>query len=42
MNWMHAGFWCPGGAVDDKETLKHAATRETMEEAGVIVTLKGS
>ena len=31
----------PGGAVDPGESLTGAAVRETMEEAGIHVTLKG-
>lgn len=35
------GFWCPGGAVDPGEQLKIAAKRETKEEAGIDIELKG-
>lgn len=35
------GYWCPGGHVDPGETLTFAAKRETLEEAGVDVELKG-
>lgn len=35
------GFWCPGGHVDGAETFAAAAVRETKEEAGVDVELKG-
>lgn len=35
------GWWIPGGAVDYAETFEQAALRETLEEAGIDVTLKG-
>jgi 8-oxo-dGTP pyrophosphatase MutT (NUDIX family) len=35
------GWWVPGGAVDKDETLQEAAIRETKEEAGIDVILKG-
>jgi hypothetical protein len=35
------GFWLPGGAVDAGETMTSGAVREAMEEAGVLVTIKG-
>lgn len=35
------GFWTPGGAVEKGETLEAAAIRETMEEAGMDVVIKG-
>ena len=35
------GFWIPGGAVDPGETMIMAARRETMEEAGIVVDIKG-
>jgi 8-oxo-dGTP pyrophosphatase MutT (NUDIX family) len=35
------GFWLPGGAVDAGEGLVSAAKRETMEEAGMKVDIKG-
>jgi ADP-ribose pyrophosphatase YjhB (NUDIX family) len=35
------GFWLPGGAVDAGETFSQAAIRECMEEAGVMIVLKG-
>ncbi|CAD7947494.1 unnamed protein product [Amoebophrya sp. A25] len=36
-----SGFWLPGGRVDAGEDLKAAATRETLEEAGVAVEITG-
>lgn len=39
--FANQGFWCPGGAVDPGETLSIAAKRETLEEAGIDVELKG-
>jgi 8-oxo-dGTP pyrophosphatase MutT (NUDIX family) len=39
--FANQGFWCPGGAVDPGETLAIAAIRETIEEAGIEVVLKG-
>jgi ADP-ribose pyrophosphatase YjhB (NUDIX family) len=35
------GYWVPGGGVDTGEGLRAAALRETREEAGVEVELKG-
>merc|ERR1711998_179920 len=35
------GFWVPGGKVDYGEQLTEAAIRETLEEAGVAVTIQG-
>lgn len=37
----NAGFWCPGGGVDVGETISSAAKRECLEEAGVVIELKG-
>jgi ADP-ribose pyrophosphatase YjhB (NUDIX family) len=39
--FANQGFWCPGGAVDCGEVLTIAAKRETIEEAGVDIDLKG-
>lgn len=39
--FANQGFWCPGGAVDAGELLSAAAKRETMEEAGIDIDLKG-
>lgn len=35
------GWWLPGGGVEQEETFEHAAIRETFEEAGIDITLKG-
>lgn len=35
------GWWLPGGLVDPPETFQQAGIRETIEEAGVNVELKG-
>lgn len=39
--FANQGYWCPGGAVDCGETLTTAAKRETLEEAGIDIELKG-
>jgi 8-oxo-dGTP pyrophosphatase MutT (NUDIX family) len=39
--FANQGFWCPGGAVDSGEVLTIAAKRETIEEAGIDIELKG-
>ena len=36
-----SGYWLPGGGVDPGEDLDKAAIRETLEEAGVEIELKG-
>ena len=35
------GWWLPGGRVDPGESFEKAALRETLEEAGIHVNLKG-
>jgi len=35
------GWWLPAGRVDGAETFEEAAVRETLEEAGVKIKLKG-
>jgi 8-oxo-dGTP pyrophosphatase MutT (NUDIX family) len=35
------GWWLPGGRVDPPESFHEAAIRETLEEAGIHVELKG-
>jgi 8-oxo-dGTP pyrophosphatase MutT (NUDIX family) len=35
------GYWLPGGGVEKGESFEEAAVRETLEEAGIEVTLKG-
>ena len=35
------GWWLPAGRVDPGETFQEAAIRETIEEAGIMVDLKG-
>ena len=35
------GWWLPGGLVDPPESFHRAALRETIEEAGIHVKLKG-
>ena len=37
----NSGFWLPGGRVEVGETLIEAAMRETKEEAGIEVDIKG-
>eukprot|EP00485_Elphidium_margaritaceum_P012054 CAMPEP_0202707408 /NCGR_PEP_ID=MMETSP1385-20130828/19742_1 /ASSEMBLY_ACC=CAM_ASM_000861 /TAXON_ID=933848 /ORGANISM="Elphidium margaritaceum" /LENGTH=1203 /DNA_ID=CAMNT_0049366123 /DNA_START=38 /DNA_END=3649 /DNA_ORIENTATION=+ len=37
----NSGFWLPGGRVEVGETLLEAAIRETKEEAGIEVDIKG-
>lgn len=37
----NSGFWLPGGRVEVGETLLEAAIRETKEEAGIDVDIKG-
>lgn len=39
--FARSGYWLPGGRVDAGEKLSEAAIRETLEEAGVDVVLKG-
>ena len=34
-------WWIVGGSVEPKETFREAALRETREEAGIDITLKG-
>lgn len=35
------GWWLPAGLVDPGETFQEVAHRETLEEAGILVELKG-
>ena len=35
------GWWIPGGAVDAGETFRTAAMRECIEEAGILIDIKG-
>ncbi len=37
----NCGFWLPGGIVEVGETLLEAATRETKQEAGINIDIKG-
>ena len=38
----YAGFWClPGGYIEYEESFLEAALRETKEETGLIIELKG-
>lgn len=39
--FCNQGFWVPGGAVDPGETFITAAKRETIEEAGIDIEIKG-
>ena len=39
--FCNQGFWVPGGAVDPGETFIIAAKRETLEEAGIDIEIKG-
>lgn len=39
--FAQTGFWVPGGQVDPQEGLCAAVERETLEEAGVAITLTG-
>lgn len=39
--FCNQGYWVPGGAVDPGETFQIAAKRETMEEAGIDIDIKG-
>lgn len=41
MECAEEGFGLPGGSVNPKEHITEAAVRETMEEAGVPIILKG-
>eukprot|EP00347_Sterkiella_histriomuscorum_P020309 403338304 len=38
---QNRGWWIPGGAVDAGESFDVAALRETMEEGGIKIKLKG-
>lgn len=35
------GWWLPAGGLDVNETFQEAALRETKEEAGIDISLKG-
>jgi len=39
--FARSGFWLPGGRTDAGESLQDSAIRETKEEAGVDIKLKG-
>jgi len=39
--FANSGFWVPGGQVDAGESLRAAVVRETEEEAGVAIELRG-
>lgn len=39
--FANQGFWCPGGAIDENESVTAAAIRETIEETGIHIDLKG-
>lgn len=39
--FSNSGFWLPGGRAENGESLTQAAKRETREEAGVEIQLKG-
>jgi 8-oxo-dGTP pyrophosphatase MutT (NUDIX family) len=38
---QNRGWWIPAGGVDKNETFIDAAHRETKEEAGIEISLKG-
>ena len=39
--FANSGFWLPGGQLDSRESLRAAVVRETEEEAGMRIELKG-
>lgn len=39
--YSNSGFWLPGGRAENGESLQQAALRECLEEAGVLIELKG-